>query len=203
MRNRYLATLVLVLGALSVKAVLSLEQHCTWSSIKANNSKHFLPFPSQVTSTVFVLIVLIVPAEQMWMFTKFEWSVSDTAHAQHQHLLIGYKKCAMCHNLPKHQGLITSRCNEFQVNMSSYAINSNKVTANAYSTIVNTRTKAGLSQCSVSSSSVERYLEDQEFLSELFLYVITLVHIQVWKSKNTQHFVIYDKKTALTSIKPP
>lgn len=63
--------------------------------------------------------------------------------------------------------------------MSSYAINSNKVTANVYSTIVNLCTKAGLSLVIMSSSSVERYLEDysKELLEELFLYVRTFVHM--------------------------
>lgn len=97
------------------------------------------------------------------------------AGAQHQHSLIGYKKCALCHNLPKHQFLITSCSNELQVNMSSYAINSNEVTANTYSTMATICTEAGLAGFIMSSSLLERYLE--HYLEFLFLYIRTFVHI--------------------------
>lgn len=100
-----------------------------------------------------------------------------TARAQHQHSLIGYEKCAICHNLPKHKCLITSRCNEFQANMSNYAISFNKVTASTYSTLVNICTEVGLSVFIMSCSSMERHLEHQEFFQDLLWHLRTFVHM--------------------------
>lgn len=118
----------------------------------------------------------LVVTTQIWMLMKWV-TTGCTARAQHQHSLIGYRKCAICHNLPKHQCLITSRCNEFQANMSNYAISFNKVTASTYSPLVNICTEVGLSVFMMFCSSIEILLEHEEFFQDLLWHVWTFVHM--------------------------
>lgn len=59
-----------------------------------------------------------------------------------------------------------NHCNEFQANMSNYAISFNKVTASTYSTLVNICTEVGLSAFMMSCSSIE-ILSEHEFFQDL------------------------------------
>lgn len=134
-----------------------------------------------------------------------KWVTSGcTARAQHQHSLIGYEKCALCHNLPKHQCLITSRCKEFQANMSNYAISFNKVTASTYSTLVNICTEVGLSVFIMSCSSMERHLEHLSNSWILSRFIVTFKnicsHVKCGNPKLlSTSFLLYYMKT-LTSL---
>lgn len=170
------------MGNFSVKAVCS-ELHCNFYLVlylfavfsEFHIYTHIYIFPLSLSHVKSSSRNLLVTA-QIWMLMKWVTTVC-TACAQHQHSLIGYRKCAICHNLPKHRSLITSCCNEFQANMSNYAISFNKVTASTYSTLVNICTGVGLLVFVMSCSSIERLLEHEEFFQDLLWHVWTFVHM--------------------------